>query len=104
MAFFRCNRLSLKNWLRTVQYCSRQGNYTYASAIEAILTLFYKLSTGFKGFSSSVEFDYRDAINLECRLTEEEILTRDQVKQYCQDKLVPRILKANRNEGNCNIS
>lgn len=46
----------------------------------------------------SVKFDYRDAFNLETQLTEEEILIRDQVKAYCQEKLFPRILLANRNE------
>ncbi|XP_071490930.1 glutaryl-CoA dehydrogenase, mitochondrial-like [Diadema antillarum] len=45
-----------------------------------------------------VEFDWRDALNLESQLTEEEILVRDQFKAYCQDKLMPRILMANRHE------
>jgi len=45
-----------------------------------------------------VEFDYRDALNLECRLTEEEVMVRDTFHQYCQDKLMPRVVLANRNE------
>ena len=45
-----------------------------------------------------VEFNYRDALNLECRLTEEEVMVRDVFHQYCQDKLLPRVTLANRNE------
>lgn len=47
---------------------------------------------------STVQFDWTDAFNLESQLTEEEILMRDQVKSYCQQKLMPRILEANRHE------
>jgi glutaryl-CoA dehydrogenase len=35
---------------------------------------------------------------LESRLTEDEIIMRDQVRHYCQEKLMPRVLMANRNE------
>lgn len=45
-----------------------------------------------------VQFDWRDALNLEGQLTEEEILIRDTFHAYCQAKLMPRILLANRNE------
>lgn len=45
------------------------------------------------------KFDWRDALNLESQLTEEEIIVRDQIRAYCQEKLMPRILLANRNEG-----
>ena len=45
-----------------------------------------------------VEFNYRDALNLECRLTEEEVMVRDVFHQYCQEKLMPRVVMANRNE------
>jgi len=45
-----------------------------------------------------VEFDFRDALNLECRLTEEEVMVRDVFHQYCQEKLMPRVVMANRNE------
>ncbi|CAI8006013.1 Glutaryl-CoA dehydrogenase, mitochondrial [Geodia barretti] len=44
------------------------------------------------------DFDWRDALNLESRLTEDEIIMRDQVRHYCQEKLMPRVLMANRNE------
>ena len=45
-----------------------------------------------------VEFNYKDALNLECRLTEEEIMVRDVFHDYCQEKLMPRVTLANRNE------
>ncbi|XP_067943522.1 glutaryl-CoA dehydrogenase, mitochondrial-like [Watersipora subatra] len=51
-----------------------------------------------KRFASTLQFDWKDALNLESQLTEEEILMRDQVKAYCQEKLMPRILQANRHE------
>lgn len=35
-------------------------------------------------------------MNLESLLTEEEIMIRDQVHDYCQKKLLPRITEANR--------
>ena len=43
-------------------------------------------------------FDWKDALNLESRLTEEEIMVRDTAHQYCQEKLFPRVLMGNRNE------
>jgi len=43
-------------------------------------------------------FDYKDALNLECRLTEDEIMVRDVFHDYCQEKLLPRVTLANRNE------
>ncbi|KAH9515409.1 hypothetical protein Btru_014380 [Bulinus truncatus] len=43
-------------------------------------------------------FNWRDALNLESCLTEEEIIVRDQFKAYCQEKLMPRITEANRHE------
>lgn len=45
-----------------------------------------------------VDFDYRDALNLESQLTEDERMMRDQVASYCSEKLMPRVLMANRNE------
>jgi len=43
-------------------------------------------------------FDYADALNLESRLTEDEIMVRDVFRDYCQEKLLPRVTMANRNE------
>ena len=51
-----------------------------------------------KAKKSIVSFDWKDALNLESRLTEEEIMVRDTAHQYCQEKLFPRVLMGNRNE------
>ncbi|MBN3299602.1 GCDH protein, partial [Amia calva] len=47
---------------------------------------------------AKVQFDWRDALDLEGLLTEEETMIRDSFRTYCQEKLMPRILMANRNE------
>uniref|UniRef100_A0A8C7QEU1 Glutaryl-CoA dehydrogenase, mitochondrial n=1 Tax=Oncorhynchus mykiss TaxID=8022 RepID=A0A8C7QEU1_ONCMY len=47
---------------------------------------------------SKVQFNWRDGLELEGQLTEDEIMIRDSFRDYCQDKLMPRILMANRNE------
>src|SRR3990167_2092691 len=47
---------------------------------------------------SYAQYNYEDPLNIESQLTEEERMVRDQVNQYCQEKLFPRVLKANRNE------
>lgn len=44
------------------------------------------------------KFDWQDALNLESQLTEEEIMVRDTFRQYCQEKLMSRIIHANRHE------
>jgi glutaryl-CoA dehydrogenase len=43
-------------------------------------------------------FNWQDPLLLESLLTEEERMSRDTAHQYCQEKLMPRILEANRNE------
>lgn len=43
-------------------------------------------------------FDWHDPMHLNSQLTEEERMIRDTAHQYCQEKLLPRILLANRNE------
>lgn len=76
---------------------------------------FLKLSTSFPRFrclgtapvpsaakneqvKTTGKFDWKDALQLESLLTEDEILIRDEVRTYCNEKLVPRILMSNRNE------
>uniref|UniRef100_A0A8D0H9L3 Glutaryl-CoA dehydrogenase, mitochondrial n=1 Tax=Sphenodon punctatus TaxID=8508 RepID=A0A8D0H9L3_SPHPU len=44
------------------------------------------------------QFDWRDPLQLERLLTEEEVMIRDSFRTYCQEQLMPRILLANRNE------
>ena len=43
-------------------------------------------------------FDWQDPLLLESQLDEEERMVRDAARDYCQDKLMPRILEANRKE------
>ncbi len=42
--------------------------------------------------------DWRDALELEGQLTDDERILRDQAHSFCQDKLMPGILMANREE------
>lgn len=49
--------------------------------------------------ASRPDFDWRDPLLLEEELTAEEVLIRDTFRTYCQERLMPRILLANRNEG-----
>ena len=48
--------------------------------------------------STRVKFDWSDPLLLERALSEEERLVRETVQAYCQEKLMPRILKAHREE------
>ncbi len=43
-------------------------------------------------------FDWADPLLLEDELTEEERLIRDSARGYCQDRLLPRVQKAFRDE------
>ncbi|KAI6203572.1 hypothetical protein M3Y94_00572900 [Aphelenchoides besseyi] len=43
-------------------------------------------------------FNYLDAFDLDTQLTEEERSLKDEVRGYCQEKLLPRVISAFRNE------
>jgi glutaryl-CoA dehydrogenase len=43
-------------------------------------------------------FPFADALNLTSQLTEDELMIRDTARSYCQEKLLPRVVMANRNE------
>ncbi|WP_371193580.1 acyl-CoA dehydrogenase [Glaciecola sp. SC05] len=43
-------------------------------------------------------FNWEDPLSLDSLLTEEERMIRDSARQYCQEKLMPRVLMANREE------
>jgi glutaryl-CoA dehydrogenase len=47
---------------------------------------------------SKAEFNWEDPLLLEDQLTEEERMVRDTARNYAQDKLMPRVLEANRHE------
>jgi glutaryl-CoA dehydrogenase len=44
------------------------------------------------------EFDWQDPFRLDADLSEEERLVRDSARDYCQDKLMPRVMSAFRDE------
>jgi glutaryl-CoA dehydrogenase len=48
--------------------------------------------------ASAPKFKWDDALLLDDQLSEDERMVRDQAHAYCQDKLMPRVLKANREE------
>ncbi|CAH0562161.1 unnamed protein product [Brassicogethes aeneus] len=48
--------------------------------------------------SSGPAFNWEDPLNLESQLTEEEISVRNSFRSYCQEKLLPRVIRANRDE------
>ena len=43
-------------------------------------------------------FDWADPLRLDEALNEEERMVRDSAHDYCQEKLFPRVLEANRHE------
>lgn len=45
-----------------------------------------------------IDFNWEDPLLLETALTEEERMVRDAARDYCQSKLMPRVLEANRHE------
>ena len=45
-----------------------------------------------------VTFDWADPMFFNEQLSEEERLIRNTARDYCQEKLMPRVLEANRNE------
>ena len=52
-----------------------------------------------KGVSADAKpFDWEDPFFLDDQLTEEELAIRDVARDYCQDKLMSRVLEANRHE------
>ena len=48
--------------------------------------------------AASTPFDWQDPLALDAMLDDEERMVRDAAREYCQDKLMPRILAANREE------
>ncbi|MGE0258883.1 MAG: acyl-CoA dehydrogenase [Alphaproteobacteria bacterium] len=49
-------------------------------------------------FTKSIEFDWADPLLFDDELAEDERLVRDSARAYCQEKLMPRVLTANREE------
>lgn len=55
-----------------------------------------KMTSGKK--TSKAEFKWEDPLLLEDQLSEEERMIRDSARAYCQEKLLPRVIEANRHE------
>ncbi|XP_022129622.1 glutaryl-CoA dehydrogenase, mitochondrial [Pieris rapae] len=55
------------------------------------------LSTTYSN-KAKVSFNWEDPLNLETQLLDDEKAVRDSVKNYCHEKLMPRIIEANRKE------
>ncbi|KRT85940.1 hypothetical protein AMK59_1854, partial [Oryctes borbonicus] len=51
-----------------------------------------------RALSSKVTFNWEDPFDLDSQLAQDEIIIRNSFRAYCQEKLQPRILLANRNE------
>ncbi|XP_038209915.1 glutaryl-CoA dehydrogenase, mitochondrial [Zerene cesonia] len=47
---------------------------------------------------AKVSFNWEDPLNLESQLLDDEKAVRDSVKSYCNEKLLPRVIEANRQE------
>ena len=56
------------------------------------------INTPLTARSKPASFNWEDPFLLEDQLTEEERMIRDTARAYCEDKLMPRIIEANRNE------
>lgn len=46
----------------------------------------------------AASFNHEDALNLNGQLKDDEILIRDSIRSYCEQRLMPRVLEANRKE------
>jgi glutaryl-CoA dehydrogenase len=55
-------------------------------------------STPLRPGSAKPAFQWDDPLLLDAQLSEDERMVRDAARAYCQDKLMPRILEANRHE------
>ena len=51
-----------------------------------------------KTSASKASFEWADPFLLDEQLTEDERLIRDSARDYCQEKLMPRVLEANRQD------
>lgn len=51
-----------------------------------------------KQIKNKAVFNWQDPLSLDALLNEDERIIRDTAHQYCQEKLMPRVLMANRNE------
>lgn len=55
-------------------------------------------------FFFAATFDWHDPFQLDTSLTEDEIAVRETFRSYCTDKLLPRVVEANRNESKLGVN
>jgi len=67
---------------------------TFLKTIET----FHMVEDTIMASNSRTSFDWQDPFFLEAQLTEEERMIRDTARDFCQDKLMPNIVEANRHE------
>jgi glutaryl-CoA dehydrogenase len=65
---------------------------------KVLIPMSEELTNSKKSQQNKIRFNWQDPLLLESLLTEEERMIRDSAHQYCQEKLMPRILLANRHE------
>ncbi|XP_073478736.1 glutaryl-CoA dehydrogenase, mitochondrial [Aquarana catesbeiana] len=82
----------LRSVRRGIQVCAVRAQGTAAKQKDA------SVQKEKKSAKPQTRFDWRDALCLDSQLTEDEIMIRDSFRAYCQEKLMPRILMANRQE------
>lgn len=76
---------------KSIVFSAQVEMYTYKQNMFSLINL----SLNFV----AATFCWDDPLNLESQLNDDEISIRDTFRSYCQDKLMPRIINANRNEG-----
>lgn len=84
----------LKNLLTQIpRKCFTQTTAVQNKSFSQCAALFSKA-----GVIPKPVFNWEDPLNLESQLSEDEIAMRDTFRNYCQEKLLPRIIEANRKE------
>ncbi|KAI1950293.1 hypothetical protein LOZ57_001852 [Ophidiomyces ophidiicola] len=71
--------------------------HTVRGALNATKTTSHRAAQRFAS-SSAVRFDWQDPLNVANIYTPEELAIADTARQYCQERLLPRVLEAYRNE------
>ncbi|KAI9492126.1 glutaryl-CoA dehydrogenase [Zychaea mexicana] len=57
-----------------------------------------KRTVGVRAGSTFAKYNWQDPLNLDKLLTDEEKMVRDAANEYCQEKLLPRVIEGYRNE------
>ncbi|KAI9588197.1 glutaryl-CoA dehydrogenase, mitochondrial [Glossina fuscipes] len=68
------------------------------NVLAKVQSMVAKVGFATKPSKQAPKFNWQDPLNLESQLTEDEIAIRNSFRSFCQDSLLPRITKANREE------